>query len=87
MTMMTPKPANDLNRKKWKIDVPTACRLCDKPITNSFVNGKRQDGRWSHMCLFCHREHGVGFGDLMGQLWERRGQEFIRVEPDDSNGE
>jgi hypothetical protein len=71
----------ELQPTNWTQDLPTDCELCHRELDTAFVDGKTdlEHGPWACMCLPCHERHGVGFGPGRGQLYERQGEEFLRV--------
>lgn len=52
-------------------DPPTVCNLCgvDLALNGLFIDGQIKDGRWSHMCMTCAAQYGVGIGWGVGQLY------------------
>lgn len=54
----------------WMRTDPEVCDLCHRPLGNTFVDGAtKPQGRCGVLDLRCHREHGVG----RGQLYRRQG--------------
>lgn len=56
--------------KRWTGTPPTACDVCEEPITIVFVDGKTRMGPWGILCPVCHHSVGVGLGKGRGQGYE-----------------
>ena len=54
----------------WLSDPPINCDLCEKPITNVFIDGLTVHGPWAIMCPRCHIIHGKGLGLNKGQQYQ-----------------
>lgn len=71
--METEKSA-ETKRVKWIGPLPDECDFCrDERLRGGFVDGKTKEGPWATMCRPCHKEHGVGLGPGLGQLYDERG--------------
>jgi hypothetical protein len=57
-------------RVQWIGEV-TKCDICDVPIDKHFVDGRMKFGGWALMCIPCHSQSGVGFGEGCGQQYAR----------------
>lgn len=55
----------------WCGEGPKVCQICDRPITDSFVDGKTQWDCWAFMCRDCWEMHGEGLGTGLGQMYGR----------------
>lgn len=55
--------------KYWNGSKPSKCQICERSITDRFVDGKTQIGPWAIMCMQCSASHGVGIGTGKGQLY------------------
>jgi hypothetical protein len=56
----------------WCGEGPKVCQICDRPITDSFVDGKTQWDCWAFMCKDCWEMHGEGLGLGKGQIYGRQ---------------
>jgi len=61
---------------------PEVCDVCKSPITDKFVDGSLRTycGQWANVCIPCHEKHGSGLGTGRGQLYQRQGEDFVKIE-------
>lgn len=58
-------------KTSWLGEAPAACDICQRPLKNTFIDGKTKHGPWAIMCPPCHVHHGMGLGEGTGQLYEK----------------
>lgn len=56
----------------WMGSEVTECDLCEKKITDEFVDGNVRGLSWACMCPQCHASRGGGLGTGRGQRYERQ---------------
>jgi hypothetical protein len=56
----------------WASTAPAICDICERPITDKFVDGATLVGPWGHMCPSCHARMGCGIGVGRGQQYEKQ---------------
>jgi hypothetical protein len=61
-----------LTPKYWCGDVEADCQLCNKPIGDTFIDGRTVMGPWANMCPKCHRGSGTGLGLGKGQRYQKQ---------------
>jgi hypothetical protein len=66
--------------KLWMGTRPCTCDICGGRITKTFIDGKTKMGPWGIMCKACHKSKGVGLGTGLGQRYELKEAEFVKVE-------
>lgn len=67
-------------KKKWLSRIPKQCDICKGGISDSFVDGKvGAGGGWAIMCLSCHADWGNDLGIGRGQIYQKQGEEFIKI--------
>lgn len=54
----------------WSSPPPEQCDLCQKPIAETFVDGRTRLGSWACMCESCHVEQGGMLGRGLGQKYQ-----------------
>ena len=65
--------------KMWMGSEPTKCDLCGEPLEKKFIDGKTTSGPWGMLCEDCHETHGVGLGLGRGQMYEKRGKNWVKI--------
>lgn len=63
----------------WSGPAPKTCELGGEEIKMSFVDGRTRGGPWAVMCLDCFKRVGVGLGTGRGQLYELKGEQFVKT--------
>ena len=58
---------------------PTNCDICREKIDKQFVDGKTRQGPWGNMCPACFGIHGISLGTGLGQLYEKKGDQFEKI--------
>jgi hypothetical protein len=57
------------NGKQWMGHLPDKCQICERRLTDTFVDGKINGGVWGIMCPACHKLYGNGLGIGKGQQY------------------
>lgn len=68
--------------RSWQGPPPDKCDLCDKPLTQAFVDGMTTVGPWAMMCLSCHKKYGFGLGTGRGQKYVHGLGKWLKVRED-----
>jgi len=63
----------------WCSPPPKQCDICQKAITDVFVDGRTQFGPWACMCESCHQEQGGMLGGGLGQKYQLTEGKFRKV--------
>jgi hypothetical protein len=67
--------------KYWMGPVPKQCDICQRPITDTFVDGAIKLGPWGVMGLCCFEKWGRGLGTGRGQKYvKQENGHFKKVE-------
>ncbi|MCC7570676.1 hypothetical protein KO465_04970 [Candidatus Micrarchaeota archaeon] len=56
------------------------CDLCTTKIGSHFIDGRLRSGQWAILCPNCFTVEGVGLGLGKGQLYEKQGKDFVKIE-------
>jgi hypothetical protein len=64
---------------KWLGKVQN-CDICGSALKTQFVDGKTTFGPWGMLCPECHKKHGVGLGTGKGQLYEKQGNDWVKIQ-------
>lgn len=51
---------------------PVKCELTDRPITDTFIDGRTINGNWCYMHPDTHASRGIGLGIGKGQKFEKQ---------------
>ena len=72
---------SEKKKKVWTGTPPHRCNLCNEKIETRFVDGRTVHGPWAFMCEECHEGFGggVGLGLGKGQLYEKQGDEWVKI--------
>lgn len=68
-----------MKQSKWLSPPPEKCDICERKIEKTFVDGKTLFGPWACMCKPCHRDHGGKLGLGLGQLYEKKDEEWVKT--------
>lgn len=69
---------NKESKSYWQGAIPQACQICNTPLTTQFVDGATVFGSWAYMCKECHSDNGYGLGTGRGQLYIKKGNQFVK---------
>jgi hypothetical protein len=55
---------------KWSGSKIDKCQICQRHISDAFVDGKTTYGPWAIMCMTCFDIKGIGLGTGSGQMYK-----------------
>lgn len=66
----------------WCGTPPEICNLCQLLIDEGFIDGQlaQPPHSWAILCPKCHKENGRGLGPGLGQLYQKIGDVFVKIE-------